>query len=782
MDVSRGALRRRLLAMRAWDSQGKSLDDKINEAIDQALDRMATDIPEALLPDEEHVTLRAPVKSGDEDVKTYVRVCAWDKRLLEFVDARGVPIDSTSSKTAWRPNCSGEWDGIMHIEVKGPSGRWHRRQCREFFYYDVRGSDHVSGGKVETAPGVKDTHSKPETDGRSGDLSSEAIDFIKDHEYYFNAKVVKSSGQKLEAEVSDVTAFAPQSRQALAIRLGVPVNAVSDATYKRYLQQNKNPQQKFTVFEAGERVALPAVMLQGDHGAVSGQSADANNGVDGGQGLTNNPPKNQDSGTLVSPTPIVLGKPYGASPGLVVGSGGSSGSVKVKLVTPKDITGGFYKAVPITLLSYKAYLITIDRPWRNNTDGWLSGGALNTGTAKGLIASLATEPMEFRIYQPEFFTRDDVMELNEPAVIWDGSRQQVWGIDTAGADRADMRDYQGEVEGRPVRMYRGRHFQLPAPTVAPMLDWNDSLQWTRPSLIDVIPRGSFRMCYTYVWGRRDLEWQQAPNVAPMGHDEYNPNQKMWWSHDAGLTTLMSSHASGLTGISDPVWESAPSPISDISHKDGDYLSTSALVVRATNIDAMLGFSNPYSVRFSHTGLRLRFYIAYSETVDTSGTITQAETSEDRFYLLCEVEPTYDQLTGWMGTACRFVIDGNQFWDIERPLRHSTGYFAWKTYPAHDERYELDLRVTRLPKRLADDQDTPPIQRGAVSALVELAAHYVALLDGADQGGAQIHLDRYTELIKVVRSRYANPGKVVEPKSLAGGVGRSRHNRFGTFDS
>ena len=127
--------------------------------------------------------------------------------------------------------------------------------------------------------------------------------------------------------------------------------------------------------------------------------------------------------------------------------------------------------------------------------------------------------------------------------------------------------------------------------------------------------------------------------------------------------------------------------------------------------------------------------------------------------------------------------GNCLYDIERPLRHSTGYYAYKTYPVQDDRYELDLRVSRLPKKLIDDQDTPPIQRDAVSALVELSAYYVALLDGADQAGAQVHLDRYTELARRYRSRYANPAKIVEPTSIIGGTPyRSRSNLFGSFNS
>ena len=82
--------------------------------------------------------------------------------------------------------------------------------------------------------------------------------------------------------------------------------------------------------------------------------------------------------------------------------------------------------------------------------------------------------------------------------------------------------------------------------------------------------------------------------------------------------------------------------------------------------------------------------------------------------------------------------------------------------------------------MIDDQDTPPIKRDAVTALLELSLYYVALLDGADQSGAQVHLDRYNEVVKTYRKSYGNPGRVVEPRSL--GSGGSRFTRFGTFDS
>jgi len=165
-------------------------------------------------------------------------------------------------------------------------------------------------------------------------------------------------------------------------------------------------------------------------------------------------------------------------------------------------------------------------------------------------------------------------------------------------------------------------------------------------------------------------------------------------------------------------------------------------------------------------------------------------------LLCEVEPTFD-LVGklheggvatpysikTLGTASidggRIVWTGSELYDYNRPLKHSTGYFAWKVFPHQDQRYELDFRVARLPKKFITDQDTAPIHPEAVPTLLELALYYVSLTDGNDQASAQAHLDRYQNLVRVFRDRYGNTGRVVEPVPLLGYPSR---NRYGTFSS
>jgi hypothetical protein len=491
MDTSLGALRARLFNFRAWDSTGTTLDNRVVQAMNTALERISGDVPEAVVPDDEHVVLQKDVVGDDASVQARVSPTS-DTRVLKFVDPNGVALTPSSP---WVPDVTGTFDGIMHIEVVDTNGQVHRRQCREFWL-------------------------------------------------------------------------------------------------------------------------------------LAGASA--------------------------------------------------------------------------------GYYVSLDRPWDA------------AGTA-----------FSFRLHQPEFFVCDDVTRVLEPARLYNETRQQVWAIDTGGAYRQDMVDYRGEDKGQPFRLWRDRHFQIPAPstppTAAPTAP-NTGAPWTGPEW-----EGTFQFCFTYVWGRRDLEWQRSPE-----------------------------------GIRDPQWESAPSPLSAIYTQTGASAGR-AIEITTTNIDAMLGFGDAATLRYSRSGMRIRIYVARTGTQTTTpyGTGFDRVETNGKFYLLGEVEPTAGVFT-WNGSAIP---------DYQRQLKHSTGYYAYQVFPHQDERYELDLRVQRLPKKLQDDQDTPPIQRDAVPSYIELCLYYMCLMDGVDQTGANIHLSRYNELARHFRKRYANPGGAVDPMPITGFTARFRFGRF-----
>ena len=223
---------------------------------------------------------------------------------------------------------------------------------------------------------------------------------------------------------------------------------------------------------------------------------------------------------------------------------------------------------------------------------------------------------------------------------------------------------------------------------------------------------------------------------------------------------------------------------------------SALIISATNIDAMQGFGDANYKRYGHSGMRIRYYVAHLDANEKGvGTFNSIETNQ-RFHLLCEVEPTFDMATVLESagtalpesivrlgssdtTSARIVWTGKELYDYHRPLKHSTGYYAWKVFPHQDARYEIDFRVSRTPSQFIDDRDTSEVHPEAVPTLIELALYYVSLIDGNDQVSAQAHLERYLNLVRVFRDRYGNPGGIVEPVSI---LGYSHRHRYGTFSS
>jgi len=594
VNVSLAMLKQQLYAMRSWDSSGETQDNRIRQALNAALVRMASDVPQALVPGEEHIVLYPDVVSSDDAVKARVATFYDDKRLLQFVDTAGATITSGSSLTSWRPTVTGEWDGLMHIEITDAAGVIHRRQCLEWFIDNTT----VDGSNVST------------------------------------------------------------------------------------------------------------------------------------------------------------------------------------------------------------YVVTLDRPYPD------------------IVA--AANGLNFRIHQPEFFVDADVMELMEPGRIFDGTRQQVWKIDTAGASRQDMLDHEGNSKGRPYRCWRGRHFQLAAPTEAPkVIEANASATTVTPqtgnsqygtavsesSTSETVStplateykwtdqkslrRGRWAICYTYVLGRRDEEWQQSPLITPGGDTDQDSSYGLTWAYKAGTVVPGENQYSG---IHDPLFESAPSPITVFEQSEsGD---PSALILSATDIDAMQGFGDNSYKRFGRSGMRIRYYVAHLEANDKGvGTYNSVETNQ-RFHLLCEVEPTFDMPTELKGTgvsipegitklgssdsvSARIIWTGKELYDYHRPLKHSTGYYAWKVFPHQDARYELDFRVSRTPSQFIDDRDTSEVHPEAVPTLIELALYYVSLTDGNDQISAQAHLERYLNLVRVFRDRYGNPGGIVEPVSI---LGYSHRHRYGTFSS
>ena len=449
------------------------------------------------------------------------------------------------------------------------------------------------------------------------------------------------------------------------------------------------------------------------------------------------------------------------------------------------------------------YYVSLDRPW--------------------FEVSQSTE-YDFRIYQPEFFLQANAIEILTPMQLFDDSEQLVGQISSGTARREYLPDFRQRVQGRPTDFWRGRFFQLPSPTEAPVVESHVAatidnantkgnqyfLPWSGPA-----QAGKFEFCYTYAWGRKEQEWGESTGL-----------------------------------FNDPVFESAPSPISevfdhavefDVVNKDTSaadpvnfppfadpnpaYKQARAIVIQTKNLEEMLDFvgneagipvassyTNPPSgaeLRYGRSGIKIRIYVRRtalyrdygpdaSQFDDRSGTpfkiinaqhrLNRAE-SDGKFYLLAELNPL-DQntiLAGLTNPAYRvsaFVWNGGTgptdtaiAPDPTRQLVKTTGYYAYHIWPTPDQDYDIDAQVLMQPKELVNDQDQVPIKQEAFSAFLELALAYMSRLDGVDQNSEVKHRALYRQLVRRFRSQHGDNNGIVENR--AWGDIRPRY-RYGTF--
>lgn len=356
------------------------------------------------------------------------------------------------------------------------------------------------------------------------------------------------------------------------------------------------------------------------------------------------------------------------------------------------------------------YFVSLDRQWRNVVD-------VN---------------MAARIYQRGFYTRADVIRIQDPISLWDASRRQSWSVSAGTAHRRQLHDFRRDTTGPPRDWWREDYFQIPPPTEPPQALTNADFLWLGP-----LPEGDFNFVYTYVWGRRDLEWQMAGNTA----------------------------------IQDPMWESAPSPemAAVFSHTP---LAGRAIILQASNIDAMQNFFTAGgglgATRHGRSGYRVRFYVRRAASRAGTGAIEfrNVETNE-RYYLLGEIDPTDTVVVGATTYYTALAWRGVDIPDLTRQLVHSPGYYSWQASPHQDRRYEADLRVLRRPTDLVDDADVAPIQADAWVVFMEVVLYYLCLMDGVDAVSAAAHMEQYGLGLLDIRDAYGQTGKVVEPMPFGG---------------
>ena len=375
--------------------------------------------------------------------------------------------------------------------------------------------------------------------------------------------------------------------------------------------------------------------------------------------------------------------------------------------------------------------ISIDIPWPNNSD-----------TA-----------MEYRIFTREYVLPPDIVELRS-ARIW-GDRGPELDVESQyDMERYDYIDYQGQQSGRPQSLFRGPHKQIDAPTMPPEIaimsevqDPTDNeatdpvtLNWIGPD-----PIGSFEYCFTYCIG--NLDWNES-----------------------------AEHMD--TPI--PRWESAPSPISELTHvmNVGEYVR-----VTVPNMDHIQNyfkertydpsataaasppspFTAPTTVRSPlrqyKSGYWIRLYVRRKSAVTTivpamSGTSLESRVENtESFYLLDYFNPT-----------TRYKHTG-QIPDYERRLKKTHGYQTVRFNPMPDERYEIDCRVLQRPQELLNDTDAPRIHEEAVQALVDKSLVYFYELQGSLELSQNAER-RYAQTLHTLTKRYAMIPRLRPTKKFA----------------
>lgn len=316
-----------------------------------------------------------------------------------------------------------------------------------------------------------------------------------------------------------------------------------------------------------------------------------------------------------------------------------------------------------------------------------------------------TGNMTFRLVAAEFFTKDDVMEVLDGS-IYDPTRGVMIPLSEGYIHFTGRNEIQGDTTGRPDNLYRTRHYQLDAPNKAPtaVLNTQDGAAWSGEGT------GKFDYCFTYVWGRRDDALRDP------------------------------------SGTNDPQWESSPSPISSTVTVPN---TTSDVTLTLPTVDWQILFDIPATLRQTHSGLRKRIYRRRYTVTGGGGLVTNIEAPEV-FQFLAEVD----------GSSTTYTDDGSVIPGYYRRLPEVHGYYAWRSTPLQDARYEVDLRVLRRPRSLLNDYDAPRVQPDCIDALLQWCIYYFDLNDN-NPDGARSALKEAMDSTATCRARYASPSTYIE---------------------
>lgn len=332
-------------------------------------------------------------------------------------------------------------------------------------------------------------------------------------------------------------------------------------------------------------------------------------------------------------------------------------------------------------ITFEAFTVT--EPWPNNFDTL----------------------MPYRIYTPAYTLPGTVVEIRN-LHVWDTTLENIVVVNRWTAEEHGAMDFQGQSTGEPQYLILDDTFQMPSPTMAPGVA--NAGTWDTPLANSATDNpGQFDFCFTYVWGRvpeRDAD-------TPMG-------------------------------LTEPLWESAPSPVSGLITATG--AAGMAIRVTTPNIDHMLGFGDASMLRAGNSGFRKRLY-ARRYTAQTDATWTKVIESPQVFGLLAEID----------GGTTAFNYLGDYLIDYRRRLKPIHGYRKVRFWPHLDGRYDVDIRVMHRAQHLDNDQDVPPLAEEGCEILVQKTLEMMYEMDGKPDL-AQAARSRARLLLDTISKRYAAP--------------------------
>jgi len=406
---------------------------------------------------------------------------------------------------------------------------------------------------------------------------------------------------------------------------------------------------------------------------------------------------------------------------------------------------------------------------------------------------------KYRVYTEEYYFPDDMIKAHSIVINDDQRSYPVDIILQEEAEQFSLTDHFEMANGLPSVAYRRSHFQLPAPNTAPLVSlhtWEVDQLWRGPE-----PAGKFSYMITYCVGARDL---YNRNPGPGMFDENYTNNLYQTSpplNPSWRPTLPGSGAAVIypnaavsNRFREPLWESAPSPISsEVTVTTGPPPDPEpvghgfAVTIQVPNIAFMLGMLGqgtyaiplpsilPFKRMFAdHCGVHVRIYrrrhtqdwtnygnlddqppngaegAVYTSLVANATLFNEPAGHieiSDSYYLLAAIQVT-DSNRGI------FIDDGQMHPDYNRRLRDVHGYQSMGLYPVPSRKYDFKIRCLRRPPKLVDDQDVPLVHAEACNALIDLAASYWYEAEGVPEMALRMR-ERYDRGIFDLKKRYGN---------------------------